>query len=326
MTANRMTAAPLTAATIKTPDRSDPRRPGAVHQTLTPTPTPTNGRSSMSSEQPTTSDRIEPADLDELASLAQHLVITAGVAVTEMRAGAVASATTKSSPTDPVTEADRRAEEIITEGILAARPGDAVLGEEGADQTGTSGVVWHIDPIDGTTNYVYGIPAYSVSVAAEVDGRMAVGAVNNPAVSELFEAVKGRGATCNDEKIRASTTERLAETLVGTGFGYQADRRRAQARVVAGLLPEVRDIRRFGSAALDLCSVACGRVDAYFEAGLNLWDFAAGWLIATEAGARCDDLRGADPSPRFLLASGPGVHDTLGDLLRQLEADGVIPA
>lgn len=260
----------------------------------------------------------------ELLDLARGLAETAGETVTEMRSDAVSSATTKSSPTDPVTEADREAESIITNGILAARPDDAILGEEWAAETGSSGVVWHIDPIDGTTNYVYGIPAYGVSIAAEVDGVMTVGVVYNPAADELYEARLGGGAFCNRQPINASTCDQVSSALVATGFGYQAERRKAQAAVIASLLPEVRDIRRFGSAALDLCAVASGRVDAYFEAGLNVWDFAAGWLIATEAGARCDDLRGGQPTVRFLVAAAPGVHSELGELLRGLDADSVV--
>lgn len=260
----------------------------------------------------------------ELLELAVSLAATAGETITEMRAEAVTSADTKSSPTDPVTEADRRAETIIVDGILAARPDDGIVGEEGASRTGRSGVTWHIDPIDGTTNYVYGIPAYAVSIAAMVDGRVTAGAVFNPALDEMYAARLDAGAILNGQPIATADTAVLSSALVATGFGYVADRRRRQAAVVAALLPEVRDIRRFGSAALDLCAVACGRVDAYFEAGLNSWDFAAGWLIATEAGAVCDNLRGGAPTEHFLVAAAPAIHSELDRQLKELEADAVI--
>ncbi len=261
---------------------------------------------------------------DDLLTLATRLATTAGTTVTDMRSTAVASATTKSSPTDPVTAADQRAEEIIVAGILEARPSDAIVGEEGADRTGDSGVVWYIDPIDGTTNYLYGIPAYGISIAAEVDGVMVAGVVYNPAAGELYAAAAGAGATCNGHSISATAGREVSSALIATGFGYLSDRRRVQAEVVAAMLPSVRDIRRFGSAALDLCAVASGRVDAYFEAGLNTWDFAAGWLIASEAGAVCDDLRGGPPSARFLVATAPGIHGPLTELLRALDADRVV--
>ncbi|MCL4141009.1 UNVERIFIED_CONTAM: hypothetical protein GTU68_065593 [Idotea baltica] len=241
-----------------------------------------------------------------------------------MRSDAVASATTKSTPTDPVTAADTEAERIIVAGILDARPDDGVAGEEGAYQPGTSGVVWHIDPIDGTTNFIYGIAAYCVSIGVEVSGSMTVGVVYNPVVDELFHAELGGGAFLNGESIQANAGGEMPKALVATGFGYGPEQRRAQAKVLTGLMPEVRDIRRIGSAALDLCAVACGRVDAYFEAGLNLWDLAAGWLIATEAGAICDDLRGNAPGTHFMLAAGPALHPALAQLLLELEAERVI--
>lgn len=264
-----------------------------------------------------------PAELAELAELASTVARRAGAAIVERREAAVATATTKSSPTDPVTEADRVAEAIVVDGIAAARPDDAIIGEEGTERAGTSGLAWHVDPIDGTTNYLYGIPAYSVSVAVAAGGSMLCGTVFNPVSGELFEATRGAGATLNGRTITVSSPVALPAALVATGFGYRSDRRRGQARVVAELLPEIRDIRRFGSAALDLCSVACGRVDAYYEVGLNVWDFAAGALIADEAGARCTNLGGGPPSTGFLLAAQPGLHGPLGARLRELEADRV---
>ncbi len=259
-------------------------------------------------------------DLDELGRLAVDLAERAGEAIVELRDGAVATTTTKSSPTDPVTEADRAAERLIVDGIRRARPDDTITGEEGADHVGTSGLEWHIDPIDGTTNYVYGLPAYGVSVAVGRGERMLAGAVANPVAGELFAAVAGRGATLNGDPIRVGRPVELSAALVATGFGYAAERRRGQAAVVAALLPEIRDIRRMGSAALDLCAVACGRVDAYYELGLNRWDFAAGVLIAAEAGARCTDLGGGPPSTEFLVAASPELHGPLTRRLVELGA------
>lgn len=196
---------------------------------------------------------------------------------------------TKSSQTDLVTEFDRWAERTIVEAITAARPDDGFIGEEGAAVPGTTGVVWLIDPIDGTTNFVYDLPGSSVSVAARADGVDVAGAVHDLVRDERFRAARGGGATLDGRPIHASAKEDLATALVATGFSYDADRRRAQAEALVDILPAVRDIRRFGGAAVDLCSLACGRVDAYYERGLNEWDFAAGALIAEEAGAIVDN-------------------------------------
>ncbi|MFM2181795.1 MAG: hypothetical protein RJB61_89 [Actinomycetota bacterium] len=192
----------------------------------------------------------------------------------------------KSSATDMVTEFDRASERLIVDGILAVRPDDGIVGEEGTGVDGTSGVDWVIDPIDGTTNFVYGLPGYAVSVAATVDGAARVGAVYLPATDELFTAVAGAGARRNGLPIRCSTSADLATALVATGFAYDAARRAVQAARVALLLPTVRDIRRLGAAAADLCHLAAGRLDAYFEQGLGAWDYAAGALIASESGCR----------------------------------------
>ena len=190
----------------------------------------------------------------------------------------------KSSPTDMVSEVDRESEELIVSRILAARPGDAILGEEGGSRPGTSGVRWVIDPLDGTTNYLYRLPAYAVSIAAEHEGRVVAGAVFDAAHSDLYAARLGGGATWNGASIVTSAKAELATALIGTGFGYEAQQRGEQGTVLARVLPYVRDIRRYGSAALDLCGVACGRLDGYFELGLGPWDWAAGALIVREAG------------------------------------------
>jgi myo-inositol-1(or 4)-monophosphatase len=234
---------------------------------------------------------------------------------------------TKSSATDLVTEMDRASERLIVEHLLAARPDDGVLGEEGGARVGTSGVRWVIDPVDGTTNYVYRHPGFAVSIAAQqVDRegavvRTAAGVVADPTHGQVFTATDGGGACCNGEPIRPSGADTLATALVATGFSYDPDRRRRQAGVLAGVLPAVRDIRRMGAAAVDLCSVACGRVDAFYEKGLAPWDLAAGELIAREAGARVGDLHGEPPSGAFVLAAAPGLFEPLADLLRAAGAD-----
>lgn len=257
-----------------------------------------------------------PPSTVALLDLAVTVAKEAGRTIAAMRHEAVSSHETKSSPTDPVTAADRAAEAVIVDGILAARPDDGILGEEGTMRPGRSGIEWFVDPIDGTTNYLYDLPPYVVSVAAVVDGRPVAAAVFDPSSEELFAARVGGGATRNGHPVAPTEATDLGHALVATGFAYQADRRRAQAETVARLLPEVRDIRRLGSAAYDLCAVASGRVDAYYEAGLNAWDYAAGWLIAAEAGARCTDLDGGPPSSQFLVAAAPGVHQLLIDALK----------
>jgi myo-inositol-1(or 4)-monophosphatase len=182
-------------------------------------------------------------------------------------------------------------------------------------------VRWLVDPIDGTVNYLYGLPGWSVSIGVEVDGDLAVGVVAVPTFGETYAAVLGEGAYRDDERIRCNLPPDLGYALVGTGFGYEVARRAHQADVVRGLLPRVRDIRRFGSCAADLCAVAGGRLDAYYERGPQPWDLAAGVLIAREAGARVEGLRGSPPSADMVLAAPPGLFETLHDLLAGLDAD-----
>ena len=241
------------------------------------------------------------------------------------RSGRPEVTATKSSPTDVVTEMDRAAEALITGRLRAERPGDAVLGEEGGE-SGRGRVRWIIDPLDGTVNYLYGLPDWAVSIAAEVDGTLVAGVVAVPVRGEVFTAVSGGGAwlRAGDEPpvpLRCNTGVPLAEALVATGFGYEAGRRAVQGEVVAAVLPRVRDIRRGGSAAVDLCSVAAGRVDAFYERGLNYWDYAAGGLIATEAGARLGGLAGRPASPEFAIAADPALFTQLHGLLEGLRAD-----
>ncbi|MEL7156599.1 MAG: inositol monophosphatase family protein, partial [Actinomycetota bacterium] len=207
----------------------------------------------------------------------------------------------------------------LVEGIVAVRPHDAIEGEEGTSRPGSSNVTWHLDPIDGTTNYVYGVPAFSVSVAAAVDDDVVAGVVVDPSLGIVYRAVAGGGATANGAPLRCSDRDTLATALLATGFSYRAERRRVQAEVLVELLPVVRDIRRFGSAALDLCAVAAGRVDAYYETGLNRWDLAAGALIAAEAGAVVENLSGGRADRSATLAAPPGLFPALRDRLVAIE-------
>jgi myo-inositol-1(or 4)-monophosphatase len=247
---------------------------------------------------------------------------------------------TKSSLTDVVTAMDRRAEAMITERIRAARPGDSILGEEGGenrgagDGAGDPAVRWIVDPLDGTVNYLYGLADWSVSIAAESGGVIVAGVVAAPLRGETYLAARGHGATMRTAAGPATAVGRgrpgvvpalrchqgvpLAQALVGTGFGYLPGRRRVQGEVVSALLPRIRDIRRGGSASVDLCSVAAGRLDAFYERGLNYWDYAAGGLIAEEAGARVTGLGGRPASPSFTVAAGPGLYEELTEVLAAL--------
>ena len=222
---------------------------------------------------------------------------------------------TKSTGTDMVTEMDRAAEARIVELLLDARPDDGILGEEGTDRTGTSGVRWVVDPLDGTTNYLYGLPGFNVSIGVELGGEVVAGVVYDVIRDELFSATLGGGATRDGAPIVASTATDLGLALVATGFSYDAERRRKQAEVLVQVLPRVRDIRRSGAAAVDLCSVACGRVDGYYEKGLAAWDLAAGGLIATEAGAIVPDFSGGPAAGDSVVAAAAGIADPLRSLL-----------
>ncbi len=251
----------------------------------------------------------------ELLTLAQLLAERAGALLVDALGGS-RTITTKSSRTDLVTEMDQAAERIIVDGILRERPDDGVLGEEGSDRPGSTGVRWIIDPLDGTTNYVYGHPGFGVSIAVEIDGEVQAGVVVDPLHDDVFTALAGHGARRNDTPIAPSSEPLLEHALVATGFSYEPDRRARQAGVLTEVLPRVRDIRRMGAAAVDLCSVACGRVDGFYERGLQHWDYAAGALIAREAGALVGDLDGGPPSSAFTLASGAALFEPLRALLR----------
>ncbi|AOP49377.1 inositol monophosphatase family protein [Streptomyces lydicus] len=258
---------------------------------------------------------------DELLDIALEAAHRAGVLLRDGRPADLGVAATKSSPIDVVTEMDLASEKLITGFIGERRPDDGFLGEEGASSAGTSGIRWVIDPIDGTVNYLYGLPSWAVSIAAERDGEVVVGVVAAPMRGETYRAVLGRGAFSNDEPVRhRPTPPALSQALLGTGFGYLAERRAAQAEVVRTLLPQVRDIRRGGSAAIDLCDVACGRLDAYYERGLNPWDLAAGALIAREAGALTGGRPGRSASHELTLAASPALFEQLQPLLEELGA------
>ena len=275
------------------------------------------------------------ADAESLLDLACEVAVAAGrlLAGSGGRPEVVA---TKSSPTDVVTEADQAAEALIRDLIAEKRPGDRILGEEGGE-TGSSGgpggqggqsVRWIVDPLDGTVNYLYGLPDWAVSIAAEVDGTVVAGAVFVPRRDELYSARLGHGAWLSSDaldwrggdtgppvRLACNHDVPLAQALVATGFGYAAGRRQVQGDVLRAVLPRVRDIRRGGSAAVDLCSVASGTVDAYYERGVNLWDIAAGGLIAAEAGAQVTGLHGRPPSPAMTLAAASPLLGELHDLL-----------
>ncbi|MGE3813090.1 MAG: inositol monophosphatase family protein [Candidatus Nanopelagicales bacterium] len=274
-----------------------------------------------------TTDDIEYDDvlLDELRELAVEAAREAGALVLEARRSDVSVAGTKSSATDVVTEVDRRSEALLVDRLLSSRPDDGILGEEGADHVGETGVRWVIDPIDGTVNYLYGLHHWAVSVAAEIDGIVVVGVVEAPALGETYVAVRGRGARRHDgdgvHELSVNDPVALDRALVATGFGYLADRRSAQGRVVSQVVPRVRDIRRDGACSLDLCGLASGRLDAYFERGPQAWDLAAGGLVATEAGARLEGLHGRAAGEDLIVAAGPALFGPLHDLLAELRAD-----
>jgi fructose-1,6-bisphosphatase/inositol monophosphatase family enzyme len=257
----------------------------------------------------------------QLLELAQKAAGAAARLVTERRPADLGVAQTKSSPTDVVTEMDTAAEQLIRKLILDQRPDDAFLGEEGGADSGRSAVRWVIDPIDGTVNYLYDLPHWSVSIGVEVDGVTVAGVVAAPRLGEVYTAVRGAGSWCNGARMRVRPAAELSEALVATGFGYRAERRARQGTIVGALLPRVRDIRRAGSAALDLCAVAIGRVDGYYELGTHDWDRSAGTLIATEAGAIVQGFHGRPASEAMAIAAPQGTFSALHDALVELGAD-----
>jgi myo-inositol-1(or 4)-monophosphatase len=246
-----------------------------------------------------------PATLEHIASS------TAQAAARLVRAGygqphAVGR---KSSPTDVVTQTDLRAEQLIRLLLREATPEAGILGEEGGTTAAGARLQWVIDPLDGTVNFLYGVPLFAISIAAAVDGEVLAGAVLDVLHGELFSAHVGSGARCNGAPVAVSPCSSLPDALVVTGFSYQAGQRALQGEVVHRVLSRARDVRCFGSAALELCWVACARADAYFQRGTEIWDRAAGALIAAEAGA-CVQLPCAE-NDDLLMAAAPGVFDDL---------------
>ncbi|MEO7147425.1 MAG: inositol monophosphatase family protein [Terrimesophilobacter sp.] len=259
----------------------------------------------------------------QLLDLATTFALAGAGLAARRRAEGVEIAASKSSLEDVVTKADRETEALIRSLISDARPEDGFLGEESAASGGTSGLTWVVDPIDGTVNYLYGIRHYAVSIAV-VEGepdpqlwRALAGVVVNPAIGEVFTAAVGEGARLGGSRIAVAAPVQLSQALVGTGFSYTAENRVRQAKTLVGLLGRVRDVRRQGSAALDLCDVACGRMNAYFERGLNPWDLAAGALIASEAGARVSGLGVERPDHEGILAAEPALAAILAKALEE---------
>jgi myo-inositol-1(or 4)-monophosphatase len=261
----------------------------------------------------------------ELLELAREAAHRAGELLRDGRPADLAVAATKSSPIDVVTEMDISAEKLITTLIAERRPQDGFLGEEGAATEGSSGIRWVIDPLDGTVNYLYGLPTWAVSIAAEQDGETVAGAVVAPLRGEAYHAVRGGGAWATgawegERRLACRPSPPLDQALVSTGFNYVADVRTHQAAVAQRMIPLLRDIRRGGSAAVDLCDVAAGRLDGYYERGLHPWDFAAGELIAREAGALTGGRPGERPSRDLTVAASPGVFAPLQQLLEDFGA------
>lgn len=254
---------------------------------MTSTSEPTEPTEPTEPSEPT--EHAEPADL---LHIAVELARAAGAKLVAGQARNRTLVETKSTRTDMVTEMDRASESLIADGLRLARPHDGLLSEEGTVAPSTSGITWVVDPLDGTTNYLYEFPSWAVSIGAEFDGEPCLGVVYDPVHDELFTALKGQGAHINGEPLKMAGAQDLATALVGTGFAYDARARRRQAEELALVLPSVRDIRRAGSAASDMCWVAAGRLDAYYERGTQRWDTAAGTVIVTEAGGvvgRMDD-------------------------------------
>jgi myo-inositol-1(or 4)-monophosphatase len=254
--------------------------------------------------------------VSDLAALAERVAREAGAQLCEAFSGAALRTETKSSPTDLVSEADVAAEKLIRERLLVARPDDGMLGEEGSDIAGTSGLRWIVDPLDGTTNFLFGIPQWGVSIAVEDESGTLAGVVFDPLRDECWAAVRGAEPTLNGEPVRRPRRAGgLATALVATGFGYDADVRAAQAEGVSRLLPQVRDIRRLGSCAIDLAWTADGRYDAYYERGVKLWDIAAGELICECAGLDVRRLEPAPPAESGILAAPVALADELASLV-----------
>lgn len=279
------------------------------------------------------SSAVPATEIAALVALCEQAARRAGTLTVAERLAEVGVAATKSSPTDVVTEMDRRVEALLREIVAAARPDDARFGEEAGREAGRSGLTWVFDPIDGTVNYLYGLGMYAVSVAVvlgdpELDGgwEPLAGCVHNPVSGQTWTAGRGAGAFLDGRRIRVPAPPGLSTALTGTGFGYLVSRRRRQARVAAGLLPRVRDLRRMGCAAIDLCLVATGRLDAFYESGLHSWDIAAARLVVEEAGAVLRGISGRPAGESMVVAAARPLVDDLAAVLEELGAGQDEPA
>ena len=251
----------------------------------------------------------------ELLDLATRAARAAGELLLERAGGPASGIAAKSSRTDLVSDTDRDAEALIVGMIARERPADAIVGEEGADAPGTGAIRWLVDPLDGTINYLWAIPQWCVSVAALDEEGPLVGVVHDPSRGETFTALRGGGSRVDDGVVRVGPGAALDEALVGTGFSYVPERRARQAALLPAILPAVRDVRRFGSAAIDLAWVACGRLDGYFERGLNPWDWAAGRLLVAEAGGVVEELPATAEDPVGCIAAPPALIGPLRALV-----------
>jgi len=250
------------------------------------------------------------ADLKiELASLAEEVARSAGALL--MQRPDSFTFTEKSSAVDFATQMDQQAEALIVKSLLAARPDDGIIAEEGAAQQSKSGITWVIDPLDGTVNYLYGLPGWNISIAAKNQDGVIAGVVFAPTINSLWKATKDGGAFLNDKSIKCNDPVNLNLALIATGFSYDLELRKEQGARIQKLIPQIRDLRRNGAAAVDLCYVAMGAVDAYFESSLKEWDFAAGGLIATEAGAVISGRTGGAPDGDMVVCAGPSLHAQL---------------
>ena len=262
--------------------------------------------------------------MDGLLTIATDAAREAGLLLLERFGSAHEGVTTKSTATDMVSDADRAAEDLIVARIRSARPDDAFLGEETGLTEGGSGIRWVIDPLDGTTNFLYRIPHWGVSIAAEDEQGVVAAAIYDAVRDEMFAAARGEGATRNGQPIHVSTADDLRRALILTGFAYRPEERLAEARILPAILPNVRDVRRAGSATLDFAWVACGRADGYFESPTEWWDVAAGTLIVQEAGGRVASLPPLGrPEGSGWVTAGPGIFDDLLALVeRAIETAG----
>jgi myo-inositol-1(or 4)-monophosphatase len=259
---------------------------------------------------------LSSTEIDELLALATEASVHAGKLLMTFFEGPAAGVSSKTSHTDLVSDADRASEKLLLDAIDKARPGDGVLAEEGSARDSTSGYTWVLDPLDGTINFLFGIPVWSVSVAVQDAEGTAVGVVHDPCRGETFAARRGGGATLNGGRVAVSDKDDVSTALIGTGFSYEPEARSRQAEVVARVLPVVRDIRRAGSAALDLAAVSCGRLDGFYEGTMEPWDKAAGALLIIEAGGVVTEL---DPPLAHLspgvIAAGPALHGRLSEVV-----------